>query len=386
MSGPNEKSADGFAPRLGLFYAALGFAIGVQLPFLPLWLEARGLDARAIGIVLAAPFVVRVLSVPAIARAADRGDALLPVLIAACAAAAAGTVALGFAEGFAAIFAVFLLASLAFTAVMPLADAYALNGLTRRGLAYGPVRLWASAAFIAANVGAGLLLDVIAPGHLIWLLAAVLVAMAASAFALAPLPQRAPEEAPAAGTLALWRNRAFLAVIAAASLVQASHALYYSFSAVDWRAAGFDGLSVGVLWGLGVVAEIVLFALSGRLPPAFGPIVLLIVGAAGGTLRWAVMAFDPPAALLPALQLLHALSFGATHLGALGYLAQAAPARLGATAQGYLATVMGLVMAAATAMAGGLYGAYGNGGYAAMALMAAAGLGFALLARRLART
>ena len=53
------------------------------------------------------------------------------------------------------------------------------------------------------------------------------------------------------------------------------------------------------------------------------------------------MALDPPRALLPLLQCLHGLSFGATHLGALAFIARAAPAGLAATAQGYLAVAGG---------------------------------------------
>ena len=33
-----------FAGRLAAFYAALFVLMGVQLPFLPVWLKARGLD------------------------------------------------------------------------------------------------------------------------------------------------------------------------------------------------------------------------------------------------------------------------------------------------------------------------------------------------------
>jgi PPP family 3-phenylpropionic acid transporter len=80
---------------------------------------------------------------------------------------------------------------------------------------------------------------------------------------------------------------------------------------------------------------------------------------------------------------LHALSFGATHLGALGFMARAAPAELGATAQGYLAVALGLVMAAAMGISGVLYARWGGLAYGAMALAAAAGGIFALAAHRL---
>jgi PPP family 3-phenylpropionic acid transporter len=96
------------------------------------------------------------------------------------------------------------------------------------------------------------------------------------------------------------------------------------------------------------------------------------------------MAFDPPAILLPQLQCLHALSFGASHLGALGFIARTIPPKLGATAQGYLAVALGLAMAASMALAGVLYTRWGGLAYGAMALLAAAGGVCALAARRLA--
>ncbi len=82
------------------------------------------------------------------------------------------------------------------------------------------------------------------------------------------------------------RQPAFLAIAAAGSLIQASHAAYYGFSTLDWSAKGFDGVTIGVLWALGVAAEIVLFAFAARLPARFGPVTLILIGAAGGIVRW----------------------------------------------------------------------------------------------------
>ncbi|MFZ0352183.1 MAG: MFS transporter, partial [Pseudolabrys sp.] len=148
---------------------------------------------------------------------------------------------------------------------------------------------------------------------------------------------------------------------------------FYGFSAVQWHAAGLDGTFIAALWALGVAAEIVLFAVQGRLPPVFTPTMLLLIGAAAGVLRWLGMAFDPPALVLPWLQMLHALSFGATHLGALMYLAHNAPTGQAARAQGYLAIAAGLAMAAAMGISGVLYEDFGSRAYAAMALVAFAG-------------
>jgi MFS transporter, PPP family, 3-phenylpropionic acid transporter len=374
-----------FAWRLAVFYAALFVALGVQVPFLPLWLAAKGLDATLIGIVLALPMIVRVFAIPLATRGADRRDALHTVIVIASAMAVLGYGALGLAQGVVAIILAYALASAFFTPLIPLADAYALRGLSHIGRAYGPVRLWGSAAFIVGTFAAGLTLDVIATRDLIWIMVATLAMTAAAALALSPLTflrdGRAAKGLPFARDL--LRDPALLAAAAAASLIQASHAIYYGFSALDWTTAGFDGGAIGALWALGVVAEIALFAISGRL--SIAPTTLLMLGGAGAVVRWGAMAFDPPPALLPPLQCLHAFSFGATHLGAVAVVARRAPVELAATAQGYFAVALGLVMAAAMGVSGVLYARWGSFAYGAMALVAAAGGLFAVVAHRLGK-
>jgi PPP family 3-phenylpropionic acid transporter len=212
---------------------------------------------------------------------------------------------------------------------------------------------------------------------------AALAITAAAACGLSPLAVRAtPPAGRVSSALDLLGDKALLATAAAASLIQASHAVYYGFSALGWETAGLDGGAIGALWALAVVAEIALFAVSGRLP--LGPTSLMMLGATGAVIRWGAMALDPPPVLLPPLQCLHGLSFGATHLGTLGFMARAAPADFGATAQGYLAVALGLVMAASMGVSGVLYARWGSLAYGAMAVTAAAGGLFALAAHRLA--
>jgi PPP family 3-phenylpropionic acid transporter len=366
----------GFPTRLAAFYGAIFVLTGVQLPFFPVWLKAKELDPTLIGIVLAMPMVIRVIAIPFAAREADRRDALRAAIMGLSVASVAGFALLGFSEGAVAIFVANIVASLVFTPIMPLAEAYALKGLAARGRVYGPVRLWGSAAFIVGTFVAGFAADLVSPLSLIWLIVAASVLTAVAAVSLAPLSTGAPEP-PAAGLPLLqgrrWIGRAFLAVAIGASLIQASHAVYYGFSALAWRAAGYDGATVGALWALGVLAEIVLFAVQGRLPIFLTPVRLMMVGAAGAAIRWGAMAFDPPFGMLLILQTLHGLSFAATHVGALTFIARSAPLGQAATAQAYLAMALGVGMAAAIAGSGWLYENFGSGAYAAMALAAVAG-------------
>jgi MFS transporter, PPP family, 3-phenylpropionic acid transporter len=368
----HKPTGAAFAWRLALFYSALCAALGFQMPFLPVWLAAKGLDAVAVGIALAIPLVVRLLAIPAASWIADRYDAARAVIMIGAAGSLAGYIAVGLAGMPGAIMVAIALASAFYVPLMPLADAYALRGLTARGRGYGPVRLWGSAAFIAGTLVGGLLLDLIAPRELIWVVVTALLLNAAAAAALAPLgDHRSGAGAHGASASMLLRNSRFLIVAAAAALVQASHAVFYGFSALQWRADGLDGMTIGALWAIGVLAEILLFAVSPRL--ALEPTTLLLAGAAGAVVRWAVMALDPPPVLLLMLQCLHGLSFGATHLGAVGFVARAAPAGLGASAQGYLAVVGALVMAGVMGISGELYAQWGSGAYWAMAVLAALG-------------
>jgi PPP family 3-phenylpropionic acid transporter len=373
MAPQSRAIADGFGARLALFYAGLFVVVGIQLPYFPVWLQAKGLDAEAIGLVVATPILVRVVAVPIAARLADRHGALRQVLVASSAGAAVGYALVGWAEGLPAILASVALAAALAAPAIPLADAYALKGLALRRRAYGPVRLWGSVAFIAANFAGGFASGYIAPTGYIWLIVAASAVAAAASLALRPLrPGEAPEGGAPRRRRRLLAMPGVLPVAVGASLIQASHAVYYGFSTLDWTGKGLSGTAIGALWALGVAAEIVLFALSPRLP-ALTPRVLLIVGATGAAVRWTGMALDPPAALLVPLQCLHALSFGASFLGAVQFLSRLAPEGEAATAQGDFSTLQGIVTAAATGLSGVLYGSFGTLAYGAMAACAAVG-------------
>jgi len=366
--------ADPFALRLSVFYGAFFFYAGLSMPFMPAWLAARGLDTREIGIVLATPLVARVVVAPVSTRLADRFSVLHPALVAAAVASVAGFALVGLGTGFGAILATYALAATVAAPVLPLADALALRGLKMQMRSYGSVRLWGSVTFIVANLGGGALLARLGAGEVIWAVVAALALTAAAALALGRLAPEAPEPAPEQRRdPSLWRSPAFVAVVLGASLIQASHAVLQGFATLQWSARGIGGTAIGALWALAVVIEVGLFAASGRIVPRVGASGMILLGGLGGVVRWTAMAFDPPAAMLPLLQGLHALTFGATHLGTMHFLAQAVPSGRGATAQGDFAAVQGIVFAAAMGAAGVLVAGYGTFAYLAMAVASAAG-------------
>lgn len=378
---------DGFALRLAILYSAFFAFSGVQMPYLPVWLAARELDAREIGIVLAIPMLIRIAVVPFATRLIDRRSIHKTALTVTAAFSAVGYAVMGGAESFPVIAIVYALISIAFGPLLPLADAYGLRGLNARGLAYGQVRLWGSIAFILANTLGGIFLAALGADNLVWIMTAAMAATAAATLSLPGTPDHdgtATVSQNRAGS-GLWRSGLFVTTVVGASLIQASHAVLYGFVTLQWSARGLDGFIIGLLWAIGVGAEILLFAASHRVIARIGAVNLILAGGFGAVLRWTAMAFDPPAGLLPILQCLHGLSFGATHLGAMHVLARLANRSGGAAAQGDFSALQGATFAVAMGVSGALVERFGRSAYLAMALVAALGFVIAFAGRRIWR-
>jgi PPP family 3-phenylpropionic acid transporter len=360
-----------FATRLALFYGALFGLIGTHLPFFPVWLKAIGIDASWIGIITAVPSVTRFTVLPFVTGLAESRVSLRIALIAMAFAVALGFSLVGSQHQPLLIFFAYALTACAWTPMVPLTDAYALKGVARYGLNYGPLRLWGSAAFVLGALVCGLLADFIAVRHLIWVIAAVAGLGALVSPALQPLDGSKPVLAAPSGERALLRNKGFLVLIAAAALIQGSHAAYYTFASIAWHNGGLGGLTIAGLWALGVLAEIAVFALSPRF--TWSPSILVVIGAFSAVLRWLITAQAPSLAILCAVQLTHGLSFGLTQVGTMGLMVRHVPVHVMGRGQGYLAACSGVIASSAAVLSGAIYARYGEGVYYVMAVMALLG-------------
>lgn len=359
-----------FATRLALFYGAVFGSVGTYLPFFPVWLKAVGIDPSWIGLITAVPSVTRFTVLPFITGLAERHRALRGAMIGTAFLTALGFSVVGLLETPILILIAFALTACAWTPLVPLTDGYALKGVARYGLDYGPMRLWGSAAFVVGALACGLLVEVIEARHLIWIIAGMAMLGALASLRLAPIPAPGPART-AVSSPSLLRERGFLTIMAASALIQGSHAAYYTFASITWQSAGVGGLTIAGLWSLGVLAEIVVFAVSPRLTLA--PPLLVVLGGLCGLVRWVITAQQPDIAVLAGIQLMHGLTFGLTQVGIMGLLVRHVPGHLTATAQGYLTACTGIVMSSAAILSGLIYARYGQGAYYAMAALALAG-------------
>jgi PPP family 3-phenylpropionic acid transporter len=374
--------ANSLSVRLSLIFGALFLITGVQLPYLPVWLDWRGLTATEIGIVTSAPLFLGLAVTPTIAFVADRiGDYRWAIVVLAWCAFAA-VVALAQMHGFWSILVLVTAFLLSVQTMMPLTAALAMSGVKTLGLDYGRMRLWGSLTFIGAGFAGAAVLDSFGAKAILWLLA-VGTAITVGAAQLLACPRshsaghRTATSAPIglAEVADLAGSADFLLFLCAAGAVQATHAVFYAFGVLHWRTLGISNGAIGLLWAIGVVAEVGLFAFSRSIVHRVGAVELIVAGAAAAVVRWLSMAFDPPFFTLVLLQCLHALTFGATHLGAMHFIGHAAGPERAGTAQALHATATtGVAMGGAVILSGLLYGRLGGQSYLAMAVIALLGL------------
>lgn len=365
----------GFAVRLSLFFGALFLVVGLHAPYFPAWLAWRGLSPGEIGIVLAAPLVARIFFTPAVSFVADQTGGRRGVLIVLAWGTLGGFLLFNLSAGFWATLAVAVVVSLFWTSVMPVTEAVAMEGVKRDGHDYGRMRLWGSLTFIAASFGGGLALQIWGAGAILWLLIAAALCSVLMAHLL-PCPTgegrlRAatqPKRIKWADAFRLMRSPIFILFLATTGLVQSAHAIYYAFGTIHWQAQGIPAGIIGALWAIGVIAEIILFMFSGRAVQMIGITGLICLAALAALVRWSATAFSIPLWLLFGVQVLHGLTFGAAHLGAVHFITEAVPKEMTGTAQGlYASAGTGLFMGAAILASGPLYGALGGSAYLVMA-------------------
>ncbi|MGH1574053.1 MFS transporter [Methylobacterium sp. P31] len=374
--------------RLSLLYAVVFTEIGIAMPFMPVWLDALGLNAAVIGVLLALPIATRIVVTAPLMSLLDRGIGPRRLIL-------LGSLALSLTYalmppaagiGWPCLAVLVVLNAVAGAPLVPCIDYLTLAAVRRDSrLAYSRIRMAGSVAFLLANLAGGLLLSALG-GQLAVPLLLTGLALSAALVAwrsrsVAELPQAAEDAGRPRLPLKLWL------CIGAAAAIQASHGAIYGFGSIYWTSQGIPAAWIGSLWATGVLAEIVLFAGMPALPAAWrSPVPLLALGGSAAILRAFGMFIlgDRLVALVP-LQCLHGLTFGATQLGAMAAVSAYAPDGARGRAQGTLSAVNAGISVVATLVSGFAYRTGGPIAFLLMAPLAAAGLGLASASGRAAR-
>ena len=423
----------------GFYFLFYGF-YGVTIPYLPVWLASRGLDPALVGVVIAAAFLPKVISAPVFAHVADtwgKHRVLIQLLLF---ATLFSLVLFFYAQTDAWFFSLTMAVNFFAPAILPLMDRAALAQRRRDGASsYTTIRLCGSVGFAVFSLLCGLLLDFTGADGVIWLGAALTLACMALG-RLLPLdvvrasgtstnvPGTTPDTTATAtpgatsdttatatagttpGTTAgsatagtatssassatrPTRKRAPLAriladspvfwCIVASALVQASNGYLYSYASLYWLAQGLGTAQIGLLWTVGIAAEIILFMLARQVLARVSPVNLILFSAAMTAVRWAGLAWVVDPFAMAAFQLLQAFTLAGNNMAIMAFLAARVDDQARTTAIAlYTMLSAGLFMFLAINLVNMLGVSQSGWGFGVMAACAALALPLVLWSRR----
>ena len=317
MSDASVKPEVRFTARFAAFYFAYFAYLGAYGPYIALYFDARGFSAAQIALILALPHVARIF-VPAYwGWLADRSGGRRAIVVASCAATAAGFAALPATRDFQQVLIVIGVTGLFSAAALPIVEAMTLATIAGEPGRYGPIRLWGSLGFVVAVLGTGALLDAQPAAMLIPVVLGCACSALACAVALPSSSVRGSGSA-APALFGLLRRADVAALLAACFCMTVAHGALYTFYTLYLVEHGYSKGLAGLLWTLGVAAEIAVFAWLPALMRRFGLREILIASFLAAGVRFAAIGWGVESlGVLVAAQLLHAATFGTFHAASL---------------------------------------------------------------------
>ncbi len=374
--------------RLSSFYLCYFALLGATAPFLALYFDHLGFAPARIGELVAIPMLMRCVAPNLWGWLGDRsGQRLLIVRLGALCTLASFSL-IFFGHSYAWLALVMALHAFFWHAVLPQFEVITLAHLHGQTARYSQVRLWGSIGFIISVVGLGRLLQWLSldiyPVALVAIMGGIVLA---SLWVPNAQPVEHGQRPGAEGFVRQLRAPGVLAFYACVALMQLSHGPYYTFLSLHLEHLGYDRGAIGLLWALGVVAEVLMFLVMSRVFARVSIQVVLLVSFALASVRWLLLGTlaDVPAVLVLA-QLMHAATFGCFHAASIAFVQSSFGPRQQGQGQALYAALSGIGGALGALYAGyawSLLGATFTFAVASLAALAAALItAFALNASR----
>ncbi|MEG0343107.1 MAG: MFS transporter, partial [Acinetobacter sp.] len=223
----------------------------------------------------------------------------------------------------------------------------------RRAELYGKVRKWGSIGFIVGVFSIGALLEIVD----ISMLPIMLLCIAFTAF-LWSFTVKEPQDAPQSqkqleALLPVLKRPVVSAFFCIEFIMLFAQAPFYSFYSNYLKANGFSTTSIGFLWSVGVIAEIIMFAYATFFLKKLSWRVLVSICLLMTGLRFIIAGSFPNSFSAQFLsQTMHAFSFGLFHMIAMRIIFQNFTAGQQGRGQALYSTMWGLGVASGSLLAG----------------------------------
>ena len=349
---------------LKLFYVCYFITLGVSVPFFPAYLRQLGLSGRQVAVLLAIAPALQLAIPLGWGWLADRTRCPDLILRGLCLGAFLASLPVIFVRAMPALFAIYLGQQLFAVSILSLADSLAVER-SRHGDHYGRIRARGSASFVVTCLIAGWWLDLRGIHGDVLVPITVSAGYGLSFLAALGLSGHGEGEHPHLHDVRLLLgDRRFLVLLVVAGLHWAALVPYHGFFGILVQDRGFPAKITSYAFFVGAAAEIAVFVVFSRLRARFTLAQLLAASFAVSAVRWWLFAYTHSALLIVALQVTHALTFGAFWAAAMAWIEDCVPPKLRATGQVLFTTVIGLGSMGGLLVAGPLYDATHGAGMA----------------------
>ncbi len=298
--------------RLSGFYFFYFASLGVLIPYWSLYLKSLGYSSLSIGALVAILPATKLVAPYIWGWLADHTRRSMFIIRIASVLALLSFLLVFVNQQLWWLIISMVMFSFFWNAILPQFEAMTLNHLGHDSHRYSMIRLWGSLGFIIVVVLMGDLLQRY-DADIIPLV--VLFTFAIIAFTSFIVPEKL--NTPHAVHSPIWpviKQPKVLAFLAVCFLMLCSHGPYYTFYSIYLQELGYSPQMIGILWAVGVLAEVIIFLIMYRLLPMFGVRKLLLITLVLTTLRWLTIGFfADDLVMLFFAQLLHAFSFGVFH-------------------------------------------------------------------------
>ena len=314
-----EKSPSNYW-HLSTFYFFYFVTLGAFLPYWTIYLADKGFSAKAIGQLMAIMMVTKIFSPFIWGKLSDITGKRLPIIRLGSILIAVCFINIYWAEGFWPIALVMLVFSFFWHAVLPQFETLSLSTLGTDTHLYSRIRLWGSVGFIVAVLLTGELLDFYEVGLLPALLLVSMVVLAGTSLFL-PQPNETAKQATSEKISSVVFSKPVMVFFAMCFFMQFSHGPYYTFFSIHLQDLGYSKFAIGLLWSLGVIAEIGIFMLMPKILLRFSTRQILVTSLVLAAIRWYLLAdFSQFLPVLLLAQCLHAATYASFHAAAINVI------------------------------------------------------------------
>lgn len=342
--------------RLSSFYLFYFASVGVFVPYWSVYLLSEGFTPGQIGELIAITMATKVFAPYLWGWIADHTGRRLGIIRWATFLAALAFGGIFLAESYLGFALVLGIYSFFWHASLPQFEAITINLLGRDRDRYGHIRLWGSVGFIISVVGLGYWFEHagVARFPLVFLLLLAAIWVSTLLFHSVPDTVSGHQHVSIIDSL---RRPEVIAFLLACFLMQGSHGPYYAFFSIYLEDHGYPPTQIGLLWALGVVAEIAVFLVFHRWMRRLGAVRLFQISIIITAFRWVLIAlWVEQVPVLLFAQTLHAASYGLFHAAAIELVNHYFPGRLQGRGQAlYSSMSFGLGNAVGSLVSGHLW-------------------------------